>query len=128
MEQLIHIDPGGAPIYEQLFSQIVQLAAAGILQEGDQLVSVRTLARTLGVNPNTVQKAYADLERAGITYSVPGKGSFIAAPGAVRENLRREAEEKLAEALAACRRAGFDGAELRALTEKMISEGEERVK
>lgn len=66
------------PIYEQLKAQITELVVIGALEPGSQLPSVRSLARDLGVNPNTVQKAYQDLERDQVIYSVSGKGSFIA--------------------------------------------------
>jgi len=65
------------PIYEQLKNKIGELILLGVLKPGDQLPSVRVLARDLGVNPNTVSKAYQDLERDGIIYSISGKGSFI---------------------------------------------------
>ena len=65
------------PIYEQLYKKIIELIINGILTEGSQIPSVRGLAKDIGVNPNTVSKAYAQLEREGIIYSLPGKGSFI---------------------------------------------------
>ena len=65
------------PIYEQLIDQIMDLVLHGIMQPGEQLPSVRALAGELAINPNTIQKAYAELERQGITYSVPGRGSFV---------------------------------------------------
>ena len=68
---------GRKPIYEQLIEQTELLIAAGILKPGDQLPSVRALSQTLLANPNTLQKAYAELERAGITTSAPGNGRFI---------------------------------------------------
>ena len=58
------------PIYEQLILRLTELISLGVLEADTQLPSVRTLARDLGVNPNTVQKAYQELERRGITYSV----------------------------------------------------------
>lgn len=67
------------PIYEQLIDQIMDLVLHGIMQPGEQLPSVRALAGELAINPNTIQKAYAELERRGITYSVPGRGSFVSA-------------------------------------------------
>jgi len=66
------------PIYEQIYEKIISLIVNGTLAENDQLPSVRTFAKTAGVNPNTVAKAYQELERNGIIYSVPGRGSFIA--------------------------------------------------
>ena len=65
------------PIYEQLIDQIMYLVRHGVMQPGEQLPSVRSLAGELAINPNTIQKAYAELERRGITYSVPGRGSFV---------------------------------------------------
>ena len=65
------------PIYEQLIDQIMYLVLHGVMQPGEQLPSVRSLAGELAINPNTIQKAYAELERRGITYIVPGRGSFV---------------------------------------------------
>lgn len=65
------------PIYEQLIDQIMELVLHGVMQAGEQLPSVRSLAGELAINPNTIQKAYAELERRGIIYSVPGRGSFV---------------------------------------------------
>lgn len=68
------------PIYEQIYENIISLIVKGTLAENDQLPSVRAFAKDAGVNPNTVAKAYQELERTGIIYSVPGRGSFIAKP------------------------------------------------
>ena len=67
------------PIYEQIYQKIVSLILSGVLTENEQLPSVRSLAKSTGVNPNTVAKAYQELERNGVIYSVPGRGSFISA-------------------------------------------------
>lgn len=66
------------PIYEQLVSIIEKLAIKGVLKPDEQLPSVRQLAIELSINPNTIQRAYTTLESKGITYSVKGRGSFIA--------------------------------------------------
>jgi GntR family transcriptional regulator len=68
------------PIYEQIYKKIVELIIKGSLTENDKLPSVRNFAKDVGVNPNTVAKAYQELERSGIIYSVQGRGSFIAKP------------------------------------------------
>lgn len=68
------------PIYEQIYENIINLIVKGRLAENDQLPSVRAFAKDAGVNPNTVAKAYQELERTGIIYSVPGRGSFISKP------------------------------------------------
>ena len=66
------------PIYEQLVECIRQNVLHGIMTPGEQLPSVRALAVELTINPNTIQKAYTELERLGIITSIPGRGSFIA--------------------------------------------------
>lgn len=66
------------PIYEQIYFKIIELVIKGSLKENDQIPSVRNLAKDTGVNPNTVAKAYQELERNGIIYSLTGRGSFIA--------------------------------------------------
>ena len=68
------------PIYEQIYNKIIELIISGTLVENSQLPSVRSLAKDAGVNPNTVAKAYQELERNGIIYSLQGRGSFIAKP------------------------------------------------
>lgn len=65
------------PIYEQLCANIIRLASAGILKPGERLPAVRSLATELGVNPNTVAKAYRELEAKGYIFSAVGRGSFI---------------------------------------------------
>ncbi len=74
---------GRVPIYEQIIEQTQRLIASGALKEGDQLPSVRVLSQELSVNPNTLQKAYSELERRGICVSAPGNGRFVTA-GAAR--------------------------------------------
>lgn len=66
------------PIFEQIKKQILEFISIGILQPKDKLPSVRSLASELGVNPNTVSKAYQELEEQGYLYSEKGKGCFIA--------------------------------------------------
>lgn len=68
---------GRKPIYEQIIEQTEMMIVSGVLKPGDQLPSVRALSQMLSANPNTLQKAYADLEREGITTSAPGNGRFI---------------------------------------------------
>ena len=64
-------------IYEQLIDNIKNLILRGDLRKDDFLPSVRSLAKELGINPNTIQKAYNELERQGIIASLPGRGSII---------------------------------------------------
>ena len=64
------------PIYEQLKERLRQLMISGGIREGEQLPSVRELASRLAINPNTIQRAYRELENEGYVYSIPGKGCF----------------------------------------------------
>ncbi len=72
-----------APMYEQLVEKIKELIINNVMKPDEQLPAVRVLASELTVNPNTIQKAYRELEHRGYIYSVPGKGSFVrpAVPG-----------------------------------------------
>lgn len=65
------------PIYEQLYKKITELILKGELKQNDKLPSVRELAKELGVNPNTVSKAFQNLEHDKIIYSLAGRGSFV---------------------------------------------------
>lgn len=96
------------PIYEQLKEQILRLTMLGILSADEKLPSVRSLARDVGINPNTVQKAYQELEREGIIYTVGGKGSFISGD---RESQLQRREKALEDLQAAVRQACSSGCE-----------------
>lgn len=72
------VEPGrGVPIYVQLMDQIRRSVAGGILVPGDQLPSVRDLAVQLGINPNTISRAYQELEHNGVVYTSRGRGTFV---------------------------------------------------
>ena len=78
------------PIYEQVRDGLRRLMVTGVMQPGEQLPSVRSLAMELSINPNTIQRAYQELERQGFIYSVKGKGSFVSENGPMREAKRKE--------------------------------------
>ncbi len=84
-------------IYEQIKASIIELILKGVFQKDEQLPSVRFLAQELVVNQNTIQKAYSELEREGITYSVRGKGSFV---NLTKEELALRYEPQLFSSLA----------------------------
>jgi GntR family transcriptional regulator len=95
------------PIYEQLYQSITRMAALGALEKSEALPSVRSLAQELGVNPNTVQKAYGMLERDGIVYSVPGKGSFVSGNASALLRQKRLAAQKLRVSVLAAQECGM---------------------
>ena len=93
MFQLHHKDP--RPIYEQIKEKVKELIISGVLKEDEKIPSVRELASTLTINPNTIQKAYRELELEGYIYSQRAKGSFVAPKKEVVK--RSDTEELLSE-------------------------------
>ena len=85
------------PIYEQVVENFKMLIISGRLKESDKVPSVRDMAKNLGVNPNTVQKAYRQLETQKYFYTVLGQGSFVGAP----PDEKREEIDALYDAIAA---------------------------
>ncbi len=65
------------PVYEQIIKQAEDYVSNGLLRSGDKIPSVRNLSVSLSVNPNTIQKAFSELDLRGIIFSVPGKGCFV---------------------------------------------------
>lgn len=78
------------PIYEQIMEQFRKLLMNGIISENEKLPSVRELSSSLTINPNTIQRAYRELESEGYIYSIPGKGSFAASQTDISEKRRIE--------------------------------------
>ncbi|HIR46764.1 MAG TPA: GntR family transcriptional regulator [Candidatus Caccousia avicola] len=112
------------PIYTQLYQEILRLSALGAMVPGEQLPSVRALAQELGVNPNTVQKAYQLLEHDGYICSVPGKGSFLCDMGDEAAKKKREAEQALEHAVRSALENAVNPDEIRALVERILTGGE----
>jgi GntR family transcriptional regulator len=85
------VDPrSGVPIYLQLIEQVKRGVALGTLAAGEQLPTVKALALELTVNPNTVARAYRDLEHDGVIETSPGRGSFVRANGTASRELRED--------------------------------------
>ena len=108
------------PIYEQLRDGLRRLMVSGVIQAGEQLPYVRAMATSLTINPNTIQRAYRELELQGWIVSVPGKGSFVGTiptTGEMRDLYDRFDRTAL-ELLAA-------GATTRALRERIPEKGAE---
>lgn len=111
------------PIYEQIYMKITELALSGTLKENSQLPSVRSLAKDARVNPNTVAKAYQELERRGIIYSVPGRGSFIAALN--NKMFHEAALKEFDEAVISAKNQGVTAQLLKEHIDKIYTEEEE---
>ncbi len=98
---MIHLDyRDSRPIYLQIVGGFQDQIRAGVLERGERLPSVRELAFQLTINPNTIQRAYRELENAGWIASVPGKGSFVCGvPASEQENARLLEFDAMVEAL-----------------------------
>ena len=83
------------PIYEQIVENFKLQMYKGILQADEQMPSVRSLAMELSTNPNTVQKAYAELERQGFIYTVKGRGNFVKGNASMMDNKKNEIIEAI---------------------------------
>ena len=88
------------PIYEQIIEQTKRFIAAGVLKPGDALPSVRSLSNSLHANPNTVARAFTELDRAGIICTVQGKGCFV--KDDAKKILQVKAKEKLKDVVLLC--------------------------
>ncbi|MBL9089275.1 MAG: GntR family transcriptional regulator [Planctomycetia bacterium] len=93
---IFRVDPSrGEPLFQQLVDAVKRAVATGALVPGDRLPSVRELARDLVINPNTIAKAFRELEGEGVTVSRPGAGTFVSErrPTMSREERRRRLQE-----------------------------------
>lgn len=124
MPVVLTVDPrSGVPIYQQIVEQVKRSTALGVLQSGEQLPTVKQLALDLTVNPNTVARAYRDLERDGVIETAPGRGSFVKGDGAAASTksaasdvTRRAVEESVREAKA----MGLSRADLRRVIDSVL--------
>ena len=106
------------PIYEQLVDNISELICRGILAPDEQLPAVRQLASELTINPNTIAKSYAELERRGLIYTIHGRGSFVTdSVESISEKRRAKALEELEACLKAAYAAGIGKERVIALIE-----------
>ncbi|MBV8373429.1 MAG: GntR family transcriptional regulator [Candidatus Eremiobacteraeota bacterium] len=124
MPAVLTVDPrSGVPIYLQIIEQIKRSVALGVLQAGEQLPTVKQLALDLTVNPNTVARAYRELERDSVIETAPGRGSFVRGNGsatsakAVAGDVARDA---LDAALREARSVGLTRSELREIVDVAI--------
>ena len=117
-----HLDTrSGIPTYLQLVQQVRQAVRLGILRPGDQLPTVKEVVGSLAINPNTVAKAYRELDLAGVTTARRGQGTFVA--DGVRGSSRPDyepLEAELVDWLARARAAGLDDEAIRALVDSTL--------
>ncbi len=111
------------PIYDQIIAGIIRLKALGVLKNGDKLPSVRSLAVRLGINPNTVQKAYAILETDGVICSISGKGSFISEDDKAADAILTAAKDEFRIAVETAKRMGLSVETLTEITKEIYRGG-----
>ena len=105
------------PIYEQVAEKLEELMLLGILGENEPLPSVRSLAMELSINPNTIQRAYGELERQGYIYTVKGKGSFVAENSVMKEKRKKDLLIQVSEVIDEAIRLGISGEEIKNMVE-----------
>ena len=110
------------PIYEQIIERVKVLCIKGAMKPGESLPSVRSLAMDLGINPNTIQRAYQELERQGYIYSVKGKGSFISDTADLSGLQKARLIDEFNKNLTDMREAGFSQEEIIDLVKKGTSD------
>ncbi|MBP5265735.1 MAG: GntR family transcriptional regulator [Lachnospiraceae bacterium] len=98
----------GRPIYEQIVEYYKHLILIGALDEDAQMPSVRNLAMELSTNPNTVQKAFMELERQGFIYTVKGRGNFVKNNQSLKQERQEELTDQLVELLQEAKRLDMD--------------------
>lgn len=100
------------PIYEQMTDKIRKLIINRVLEPDSRMPSVRSLAVDLSVNPNTVQKAYAQLEREGFLYTIKGRGNFVAYNENLKQHVKEDYAQKLQGLFKEAKEAGISREEL----------------
>lgn len=113
------------PIYEQVVDKIQMLIVNGALEADAKLPSVRALAVELAINPNTIQRAYAELERRGFIYSVKGRGNFVRADEHLKEKQQEKFLHVLEKQLISCREQGITRKKIRTCVDKVYGTKEE---
>ena len=111
------------PIYLQIKEGLCRLILTGVLTEDEKLPSVRELAGQLAINPNTIQRAYRELELEGFIYSVTGRGSFVAALSQVDEGRKAARMAEFRAAAQELMNLGMTRAALTAILEELEQEG-----
>jgi GntR family transcriptional regulator len=125
-----HLDPNsGVSYYVQLVQQVRQALMVGILKSGDQLPTVKEVVAHVALNPNTVLRAYRELERDGLVISRPGVGTFIAAtiPAAIAPRIYQSLKADLERWIEKARTRGVDDGKLAALFAHVLNENAEEV-
>lgn len=112
------------PIYEQIIDNIKEQALSGILKPDEQIPSIRQLTHELGINPNTIHKAYTELERQGVIYSLAGRGAFISGVDEVRKLADAKREELIRDiekSISGTKKLGVDKTGIKNILEQTVN-------
>lgn len=108
------------PIYEQVIDRFEQLILCGALTADSAMPSVRSLAMELSINPNTIQRAYQELERNGFIYSIKGKGSFVCDIREISDTKRNEVLDELTKCVEKAKLIGISKEEIHTIVKKVM--------
>lgn len=111
------------PVYQQLYDDVIRLVSLGVLKSDTKLPPVRILATELGINPNTVQKAYKLLEKDGYIYSTVGRGSFVSNKLDQNQTEKIQAKNDLKESIDKAYKKGITKDEMIELVDEITSGG-----
>ena len=112
------------PIYEQIRDGLRKLIVTGALSADEKLPSVRALAAQLAINPNTIQRAYMELEQQGLIYPGKGRGSFVTGSSEIRRIGMEEILRELRETTEKCRTFGIEEEEIIHVIRECYKEGD----
>ena len=120
MISLNYRDPG--PVYDQIKRKLRDRILAGALEEGEKLPTVRDLAATLAINPNTIMRAYRELEAEGYIYTIQGRGSFVAPLSEVDSGRKEALVKSLGDAARELLRLGMGIDKLHSILDEQVKE------
>jgi GntR family transcriptional regulator len=113
------------PMYEQIIERFRQMILCGVMEPNSPMPSVRSLAMELSINPNTIQRAYQELERMGYIYTIKAKGSYVSEQAVKEDNKRREILNDLQPIVDKAYMTGFKESDIREMLENCITRHKE---
>lgn len=114
------------PIYEQIKEQIIMLINTGVYEKDAQLPSIRALSKELNINVNTIKRAFSELERDGVTYSVQGKGIFVAQGTSKNKAVIKDALSSVEGTVRSAKVKGVNKDDILSLIEAIYKEGDKK--
>ncbi len=113
------------PLYEQVEEKIEHLIVCGVLKPNSKMPSVRTLAMELSINPNTIQRAYANLEQAGFLYTIVGRGNFVSPESSWQSSKHKALKTELTKLFEQALDAGMTPVSIESLLDQVINKKKE---